>query len=749
MHELDNEQERLRQLHDLQILDTPAEASFDRLTALAADLLQVPIALVSLVDQDRQWFKSRVGLAVAQTPRRGSFCQYALLDGHALLIEDTHRDARFVDHPLVSGAPHIRCYAGIPLSIDGQHLLGTLCVLDLQPRTFGPRQLEHLQTLALQVEELLRLHAQRLELDRESRRSRKRAARYEAIFHGAAAGIVRIDSSGQIIEINDFALRLLGYHREEVLGRNVNLLMPAHWARFHDRYLKDYLNGGRGQIIGKGRRVEALHRSGQRIPVHLAVSHAPYDEQGDRGDFIGILSDLSEIHETAHRLHKQQQLLSVLHRGLTDYRALLSGNTLWTFLKHALRELTGSDYALIGEVLHPDTRPALKIHAITDLAWDSASQQLMNQLRSGNMLLRNPDSLLGKVFVGGQVILCNDLPGHPQHKLPHGHPPLRNYLGVPIIDQNEVIGMFAIANSAEPYREALVTWLEPFTSTCALLIKLHRQLEERAAFTEQLRNARDAAEAASRAKSEFLSAMSHELRTPLNAILGFAQLLQRSQRHPLDERQRRQIEQIEKSGQHLLTLINEVLDLARIEAGKLQLTLEAVDLAEVVRDACATLAPIARQHEVTLQHAGLEHFAVPLQADPTRLRQVLINLLSNAIKYNRPQGTVHVDGQILAGCVHVSVRDTGIGIAAEDMERLFQPFSRLETGNAAIEGTGVGLVLTRQILEQMGGRIGVNSQPGLGSEFWFKLPLGETSHIPSPCTQPVCTRQARCNENCP
>lgn len=749
MHDMDYEQERLRQLHDLQILDTPAEASFDRLTALVADLLEVPIVLVSLADQDRQWFKSRVGLAVSQTPRRGSFCQYALIEGRLLLVEDTQRDPRFANHPLVNGAPHLRCYAGVPLSIDGTHLLGTLCVLDLKPRRFTARQLEHLQTLALQVEELLRLHARSLELDRESRRSRKRAARYEAIFHGAAAGIVRIDSSGRIVEINDFALQLLGYHREEVLGSNVSRLMPSHWARFHDRYLKNHLEDGSDQIVGKGRRVEALHRNGQRIPVHLAVSHAPYDEQGGRGDFIGILSDLSEIHETAHRLHKQQQLLSVLHRGLTDYRALLSGNTLWTFLKHALRELTGSDYALIGEVLHTEGSPALKIHALSDLSWNAESQQLMSQLRSGGMLLRNPDSLLGQVFVGGQTILCNDLASHPQHRLPPGHPPLRNYLGVPIVDQGEVLGMFAIANSAEPYREALVTWLEPFTSTCALLIKLYRQLKERAAFTEQLRQTRDEAEAASRAKSEFLSAMSHELRTPLNAILGFAQLLQCSQRHPLDERQRRQIEQIEKSGQHLLNLINEVLDLARIEAGKLNLNPEAVNLAELVREACETLTPIAHQHGVTLQHTGLEHFAVTLWADPTRLRQVLINLLSNAIKYNRPQGSVQIDAQQLGGCVHVSVRDTGIGIAAEDMPRLFQPFSRLETGNAAIEGTGVGLVLTRQILEQMGGRIGVTSRPGLGSEFWFKLPLGDTLRIPSSCTQPLCTRQARCKESCP
>jgi len=264
--------------------------------------------------------------------------------------------------------------------------------------------------------------------------------------------------------------------------------------------------------------------------VHLAVSRVQYDDASEDCDFIGILSDLSEVQATSHLLERQQQLLGVLHlhRGLTDYQALMSGNQLWSFLKQALRELTRSDYALIGEVLTVDAQPALKIHAITDVAWDDASRQLMEQFKAGRMLLSNPHSLLGRVFAEGQTVLRNDMRAHAPSAFPPGHPPLSNFLGVPILDQGQVIGMFAIANGAQPYSAELVEWLEPFISTCALLIKLYRQLNERESFTEQLRQARDLAENASRAKSEFLSSMSHELRTPLNAILGFAQLLQSS-----------------------------------------------------------------------------------------------------------------------------------------------------------------------------------------------------------------------------
>lgn len=722
----EHELERLHQLHSLQILDTPADPAFDSLTALAAELLEVPVALISLVDRDRQWFKSRIGLEVCETARDISFCQHTLHDGQPLLVEDASSDPRFAANPLVTGAPHVRFYAGIPLKPDGRHVLGTLCVVDTRPRRLDASRLRQLTALAGQAEELLKLQRQRRLLDAESLRSRQQAARYEAISRGAAAGIVRIDRHGRILEINDFALNLLGHAREELLGENVRRLMPEHWASQHDRYLADYLDSGTPRIIGTGRRVEALHREGHVIPVHLAVSEVRYGEGDETRDFVGILSDLREVHSANALLERQQHLLGVLHRGLTDYQALMSGNRLWAFLKHALRELTGSQCALIGEVLPHHGRPALKIHAITDMAWDDASRTLLGQLRSGELLLDNPDTMLGQVFAGGQVVCSNNMPDDPRYRhCPAGHPVLCNYLGVPIVDQGEVIGMYAIANSELRLDEALAEWLEPFTSTCALLIRLYRQLEERESITEQLRRARDEAEEASRAKTEFLSSMSHELRTPLNAILGFAQLLRSSQKHPLNERQQRQVEQIYKSGNHLLTLINEVLDLARIEAGHINLSLESIRLADVLDDACTTLAPIAAQHGIRVLPPPRAQADLWLLADYTRLKQVLINLLTNAVKYNRADGSVRIDCRSAADSVRVRICDTGQGIPAEKLGQLFQPFNRLGAENGRIEGTGVGLALTKKILEKMQGRIGVSSQPGVGSEFWFELPLAE------------------------
>ncbi|MDP5292498.1 GAF domain-containing protein [Oceanimonas sp. CHS3-5] len=724
-----NESDRLACLHQLCLLDTPPDPEFDQLVELACLLLDAPMGVVSLIDENRQWFRGRRGLSVQETPRDIAFCSWVVADGAPLIVEDAGQDPRFADNPLVTGEPGLRFYAGFPLYLESGLVLGVLAVLDTQPRTLSEEQLRRLELLAGQARALLRLRWKRQMLNEQGHLSDSRLARYEAITQGAAAGIVRIDGRGRIREINDYALNLLGHERTELLGQNVSRLMPAQWAEHHDQYLHNYHEGGEARVIGKGRRVAALHKDGHQVPVHLAVGQVRRDGQGDDAEFIGILTDLSEMHraeqrerKAAHLLERQQRLLSVLHKGLTDYHALMSGNQLWAFLQEALRELTGSDYSLIGEVLSADTGPALKIHAITDLSWSEESRQLMLRLQAGEMLLTNPDSMLGQVFAGGQTVLSNQMTSDARRGgFPPGHPPLHNFLGVPILDDGRVIGMYAIANGREDYSQELVAWLEPFTSTCALLINLYRQLNEREAFTEQLRQARDEAERASRAKSEFLSSMSHELRTPLNAIMGFAQLLQNNRRTPLGERQQRQVEQIYKSGSHLLNLINEVLDLARIEAGRLDMSLEAIDVTDVVREACDILSPMAQQQGIQLLMQPGRCGTVT--ADYTRLKQVLINLLSNAIKYNRPNGRVEIGCRRDGKRMRISVRDTGPGIEAHYLEQLFQPFNRLGAENGAIEGTGVGLALTKSIIEQMQGEIGVDSMPGEGCEFWFYLPL--------------------------
>jgi len=268
------------------------------------------------------------------------------------------------------------------------------------------------------------------------------------------------------------------------------------------------------------------------------------------------------------------------------------------------------------------------------------------------------------------------------------------------------------------------------------VMRLNEELEERVhTRTMQLEQANhelavamEEAKSANQAKSAFLSSMSHELRTPLNAILGFAQILT-SEKLPSTLVQKREFaNHILKSGRHLLTLINEILDLAKIESGAVALSLEPVALNEILQECESMVAPLAAGRGIRLLFPAT--CAANVTADRTRLKQIVLNLLSNAIKYNRDGGAVVVDcspsGESL---VRVSVQDTGMGLRPEQVKQLFQPFNRLGQESGVEEGTGIGLVVTKRLVELMGGTIGVTSSQGVGSMFWIELQT--TEPVPS------------------
>lgn len=275
--------------------------------------------------------------------------------------------------------------------------------------------------------------------------------------------------------------------------------------------------------------------------------------------------------------------------------------------------------------------------------------------------------------------------------------------------------------------------------TADSLQQLNEALEQRVQHrTAELLGAKNEAERANHSKSEFLSRMSHELRTPLNAILGFGQLLEISAQEP---KQQRQVGHILSAGKHLLSLINEILDLSRVESGQMTLSLEPVPLAELVDESLALVRPLAEAHAVRLAPSPTLPRDCHVRADRTRLRQVLINLLSNGIKYNRPGGdlTVHIDllphaqagatnaaqGDKPTDTVRLRVQDAGMGLTLEQQARLFTPFERLDADERHIEGTGIGLALSKRLVDLMGGQIGVNSQLGKGSTFWISLARSE------------------------
>jgi CheY-like chemotaxis protein len=256
------------------------------------------------------------------------------------------------------------------------------------------------------------------------------------------------------------------------------------------------------------------------------------------------------------------------------------------------------------------------------------------------------------------------------------------------------------------------------------ILDLNTNLEEKIAVrTVELEAARIEAEKANAAKSEFLSRMSHELRTPMNSILGFAQLLEMGQ---ISAAQLKSVTHILRSGKHLLQLINEVLDISRIEAGRISLSLEPVELHGMFNEVIDSVTPYALSRSIGLE-CRVDAGAMHVMSDRQRLKQVLLNLINNAIKYNHDGGSVRVNAQRLPdGMVRICVNDTGVGISQDDIPKLFTPFERIGAEKSETEGTGLGLTVVKRLIDVMEGRLGVESTPGKGSTFWVELPYSQS-----------------------
>jgi signal transduction histidine kinase/ActR/RegA family two-component response regulator len=341
-------------------------------------------------------------------------------------------------------------------------------------------------------------------------------------------------------------------------------------------------------------------------------------------------------------------------------------------------------------------------------------------------LRADPDSQGVVTLKAVEVVVTPDLAGESRFVVadPILKAGARSALSVPIKTGGRSLGVLALfSREKREYSQADVNFVQTIANVITAAIERHSAEEE-------IRSAQAAAETANRAKTEFMSRMSHELRTPLNAVLGFSQLLEMEEH---TERQKESITLITRAGRNLLDLINEVLDIARLDAGRIQFNLETVDVMEFFRHVITLTAAAAAQRKVEMRIADPGEEEPFLSVDRERLKQVLVNLLTNAIKYNHEGGSVtlavaRADG----GKWRISVTDTGFGIPQDKISRLFVPFERLGTREGGTEGgTGLGLALCQRLVRALGGRIGVASTPGLGSTFWVELPAAEVGPDPA------------------
>jgi len=420
-------------------------------------------------------------------------------------------------------------------------------------------------------------------------------------------------------------------------------------------------------------------------------------------------------------------MLTILSDLQQDYIAAKGSFYVFGRALDALLTLTDSGYGFIGEILQDaQGKNLLKTHAITNIAWNGDTRRFYEQNAPTGMEFTNHDTLFGHTVKTGQTHISNTPSSDPKRGgLPAGHPSLDHYMGIPIMVGEEFIGMAGIANRAGGYDAGLTQELTPLINTLGILLGAFRTEQKRRHTEAQLRSKAYELEQANRAKTRFFATMSHELRTPLNSILGFSRRLQKTLAGTLTPRNENAFDAVIRNAQHLTNMINDILDISKIEAGKVELDRQQLRAQGIINQALTNIRGMAEQQRVSIiDKTPHELRDIEIDGDEQRLLQITLNLLSNAIKYGEG-----ADVEIyLRLCnnneVAFVVEDFGSGIEEAAKDYLFQDYSRLaEAEGKHIQGTGLGLSLVAELTQLHGGRYWVESEVGKGCRFYVAFPI--------------------------
>ena len=565
--------------------------------------------------------------------------------------------------------------------------------------------------------------ARRIQELNEDVKNALRESEYRLVTLDQHAIISMTDTSGKIIFANERFVAISGFKEEELIGQNHRILKSSKHSPEFYKEMWETISAGKiwnGHVCNKA-------KDGSEYWVESTI--VPFsDENGVPYKYVSVRTDITEIKkseedalDSERRLLKQQHTLNTLS-SVTDY-VLLEEAAFFKIVTQRAAETLNVDRVSIF-LLSKNNKEIIcrNLYEKKDEKWSSG-------LIFERELYPNYFSAIEKNI----VVVADDAHTNiataefsKSHLSPLG---IGAMLHAPIRQQGHVVGVICCEHVGGKRQ-----WRsdeQSFVLGLADLISLNIESSERKAAESKLEEALEFADSANNAKSEFLSSMSHELRTPMNAISGFAQLLLLDVNNRLDEIQKSNVSEIIKASNHLLELINEVLNLSKIESGHVDLSIDTVSYSDVVKESISLMGTLIESRNIktdftfnnkNLSVEEISEIDVFMHVDRMRIKQILLNLLSNAVKYNQESGKITLACDVSNNIIRISVIDTGKGISEEGKKELFKSFNRLGEEGGSIEGSGIGLVITRKLVELMGGSIGVESEVNVGSTFWIEFP---------------------------